>query len=171
MRKRGEGVKKSQNFADVIYGWPLTHVFSDTAAVSVHCSRSPCSARSVGMQRVIYLSTPGLFQMTLTRVISFRVMTLFLSQYWMDFAEICVILKVLYKSIFGCIKWWFESSVESSVTRVITWWLWVPILVQNFGPFKSPSNILVIVLLRKFSKNFSKDQNFCTRIGTLKHNL
>ena len=25
MRKRGgEGVKKSQNFADVIYGWPLT---------------------------------------------------------------------------------------------------------------------------------------------------
>ena len=24
MRTRGEGVKKSQNFADVIYGWPLT---------------------------------------------------------------------------------------------------------------------------------------------------
>ena len=24
MQTRGEGVKKSQNFADVIYGWPLT---------------------------------------------------------------------------------------------------------------------------------------------------
>ena len=23
MRTRGKGVKKSQNFADVIYGWPL----------------------------------------------------------------------------------------------------------------------------------------------------
>ena len=42
----------------------------------------------------------------------------------------------------------------------------VLILMQSFGPLKSPLNILVIVLLRKFSKDFSKDQNFCTRIGT-----
>ena len=26
MRTRGEGVKKSQNFADVIYGWPLLRI-------------------------------------------------------------------------------------------------------------------------------------------------
>ena len=29
MRTRGEGVKKSQNFADVIYGWSLSTVGTD----------------------------------------------------------------------------------------------------------------------------------------------
>ena len=45
--------------------------------------------------------------------------------------------------------------------------------MQNFCPLKSPMNILVIVLLRKFSKDFlkdfskdfSKDQNFAPESG------
>ena len=45
----------------------------------------------------------------------------------------------------------------------------VPITIQNFAPLKSPLNILVIVLLRKFSKefskDFSKDQNFASESG------
>ena len=45
------------------------------------------------------------------------------------------------------------------------------LVLNNFGHLKSPLNILVIVLLRKFSKDlskdFTKDQHFCTRIGTL----
>ena len=48
-----------------------------------------------------------------------------------------------------------------------------PILVQNVAPLKSPLNILVIVMLRKFSKDFSKDflkdfskdQNFAPESG------
>ena len=43
-----------------------------------------------------------------------------------------------------------------------------PILVQTFAPLKAPLNILVIVLLRKFSKELSKKQHFCTIIGTLR---
>ena len=46
-----------------------------------------------------------------------------------------------------------------------------PILVQKFASLKGPLNILVIGFVKKFSnerersKEHSKEQNFCTRIG------
>ena len=39
MRTRGEGVKKSQNFADVIYGWPHK-VLSSSKLVALYSIKS-----------------------------------------------------------------------------------------------------------------------------------
>ena len=121
---------RSQNKSKQVTIW--THVYHGTLYIEsvwtpdypmflpgVTLSDRHSSVLYIGMQRIIYLSTLDSDSLAYFRQLWLLDSWLYLSQYWMVFAAICVILKVLYRSKFGCIKWWFESSV----TWVITWWL------------------------------------------------